>query len=147
MRVGTRAEGCRNWKRINEGADTSVESKYYVRLGSYTCSFLLAGVRVTDGAVVAPFERRGKSMMFFRPVPRIVASFFLLFLSPTFERHMEAERRVRDETSGRGETLQAPPWRPMRFGNKRKLRLMKFLGKFTVRRSRIREMIHLFRDI
>lgn len=48
MRVGTRAEGCRNWKRINEGADTSVESKYYVRLGSYTCSFLLAGVRVTE---------------------------------------------------------------------------------------------------
>lgn len=78
--MGTRAEGCRNWKRINEGADTSVESKYYVRLDSYTCSFLLAGVRVADGAVAAPFERRGKSMMFFRPVPRIVASFFLLFL-------------------------------------------------------------------
>lgn len=142
--MGTRAEGCRNWKRINEGADTSVESKYYVRLGSYTCSFLLAGVRVADGAVAALFERRGKSMMFFRPVPRIVASFFLLFLSPTFERHMEAERRARDETSGRGEALQAPPWRPMRFENKRKLRLMKFLGKFTVWTSRIREMVHLY---
>lgn len=57
---------------------------------------------------------------------------------------MEAERRARDETSGRGEALQAPPWRPMRFGNKGKLRLMKFLGKFTVWIRRIREMVHLY---
>lgn len=95
--------GAGNWKWINEGANTSA--------GSTTCDsaralvLLLAGVRIADES--QDFARRPeKSIMFFPPVPTIVAPFFFFVRRSDIWRLSQFE--ADDETRGASD---APPYR------------------------------------
>lgn len=101
---GSRAEGCRNWKRINEGGPTRVpESKYYVRHDSCTRSILPSSgcSRVADGSSRGSVIRDKREIDDAFLAPAIVAFFFFFFFffllfsafARTFKRRTVVEKR------------------------------------------------------